>query len=106
MRNIIKEAPEVAKAFFLLTEEITKYSNIDLKVKELVLIGIFTASGGIRGVGTHIERAIKNGATKEEVYGAILLALPVVGISNVNIAVEKAEEILEGTFKQNEACRP
>lgn len=102
MQSIIKEAPEVAKAFFSLTENITAYSAVDLKVKELILIGIFTASGGFRGVQTHVERALEHGAAKEEILSAILLGLPVIGVPNVNLAMEKALEIIEGASQKKD----
>lgn len=92
MKKLIEEAPEVAKSFFSLTESVTDYGEFDKKIKELIILGIFTGTGAMRGLGTHVERAIKAGATKKEIIGAILLALPICGISNVNMAVEKALE--------------
>lgn len=94
MRNIIKESPAIAEGFFALTRDIKSYVPMDEKVSELILIGVFAASGGIRGIGTHVERALKLDATKEEIMGAIFLALPVVGISNITQSVEKALEII------------
>ncbi|MGG3569634.1 carboxymuconolactone decarboxylase family protein [Priestia megaterium] len=94
MKNIMAEAPEVSRSFFNLTNSVTEYSKMDLKTKELILIGIFTTNRGIRGINTHVIRALEAGATKEEVLGAILLALPAVGISNVTLAFEKALEII------------
>lgn len=96
MEHLIKEANGVADAFFSLTKEITEYTPFDLKTKELILLGTFTASNGIRGIATHVERALKHGATREEVIGAIILALPVVGVSNVNQSLTKAMEIIDG----------
>jgi alkylhydroperoxidase/carboxymuconolactone decarboxylase family protein YurZ len=90
MEVMINEAKNVADAFFNLTGSITDYIPFDLKTKELILVGIFTANDGIRGIGTHVRRAIENGATKEEIIGAILLALPVVGISKVNKCLAEA----------------
>jgi alkylhydroperoxidase/carboxymuconolactone decarboxylase family protein YurZ len=95
LEDIMNEAPKVASKFFELTEEITKYSMIDLKTKELILIGIFTSNGGTKGIETHVERALKNSATKEEIIGSILFAIPVCGISNVNLAIKKALNFME-----------
>lgn len=90
MKRIIENAPEVAKSFFDLTDTITKHGNtIDAKTKELILIGMFTAAGGYKGIGTHAMRAIESGATKEEIISTILYAIPVVGISKVNISLEE-----------------
>lgn len=94
MRNIIREAPQIAESFFALTREIKAYTPMTEKTNELILIGIFAASGGLRGIGTHVERALQAGATKEEILGSIFLAMPVVGISNVTLSVEKALETI------------
>jgi alkylhydroperoxidase/carboxymuconolactone decarboxylase family protein YurZ len=94
MRNIMIEAPAIAEGFFALTRDIKSYVPMDEKTNELILVGIFAASGGIRGIGTHAERAMQLGATKEEILGAVFLALPVVGISNITQSVEKVLETL------------
>jgi len=94
MKKIIEHAPEVAKSFFNLTETITQHSNsIDRKTKELILIGIFTAAGGYKGIGTHAQRALEAGATQEEIISSILFAIPVVGISKVNLSLEEVFKI-------------
>ena len=55
-----------------------------------VLLGVFTGNRAIKGIATHVERALELGATKEEIISAIYLALPVCGIANVNLALEQA----------------
>ncbi|EOW9529285.1 carboxymuconolactone decarboxylase family protein [Bacillus cytotoxicus] len=94
MRNIMNEAPRVAEGFFKLTKDIKGFSPMDEKMNELILIGIFTANRGLRGINTHVNRALEAGATKEEVLSAVLLALPAIGISNVTLAFEKALEVI------------
>lgn len=96
MRNVMKVAPDVANAFFGMAKEIKEYSPLDDKVNELILIGIFTAHRGLRGIGTHVERAMATGATKEEIIAAILLAMPIVGCANVTLSLEKALSLIEG----------
>ncbi len=95
MKNLIKEAPNVAQGFFDLAKSVKQYSPLDEKTNELIIIGIFAAHRGITGIGTHVQRAMEEGATKEEVIAAILLALPIVGITDVNLALDKAMETIE-----------
>jgi len=95
MKNLIKEAPNVAQGFFDLAKSVKQYSALDEKTNELIIIGIFAAHRGITGIGTHVQRAMDEGATKEEVIAAILLALPIVGITDVNLALDKAIETIE-----------
>ncbi len=98
MKHLIKEAPGVAQGFFDLAKSVNQYSPLDKKTNELIIIGIFAAHRGITGIGTHVQRAIDEGATKEEIIAAILLALPIVGITDVNLAMEKAVESMEMKF--------
>lgn len=92
MKNLIKEAPNVAQGFFDLAKSVKQYSPLDEKTNELIIVGIFAAHRGITGIGTHVQRAVEAGATKEEIIAAILLALPIVGITDVNLALDKAME--------------
>lgn len=94
MQNIIHEAPGVAHAFRELTNAIDDRSPIEKKIKELILLGIFTAHNAIKGIDTHVRRALDEGATKDEIICAIIYALPVVGISSVTLALEKALQII------------
>lgn len=90
MKKIIENAPEVAESFFNMTNKITQYgSEIEIKNKELILVGMFVAAGGYNGVKTHAGRALEAGSSQKEIISAILYAIPVVGISKVNIALEE-----------------
>lgn len=95
MKYLIQEAKNVADSFFDLTKAIRSRSVLSQKENELVLIGIFTAQRAIKGIHTHVERAVQNGATKDEVLSAIILALPVVGIGKVNEALEVAMQYFD-----------
>lgn len=94
MKNMMQEAPQVAQSFFDLAKSVKQYSPLDEKANELIIIGIFSAHRGLRGINTHVERAMAAGATKEEVIAAILLALPIVGITDVNMALDQAMETI------------
>lgn len=94
MKNLIKEAPSVAQSFFDLAKSVNEYSPLDKRTNELIIIGIFVAHRGLRGLNTHIERAMEVGATKEEIIAAILLALPIIGITDTNLAIDQAAETM------------
>lgn len=93
MDEIKKFNPEVVKAFFALTEEITNEIDFSQREKELILIAMFLVNRGISGLSTHIHRALSAGASEEEIYHTILLGLPVVGITDVNLAFKEATKI-------------
>jgi alkylhydroperoxidase/carboxymuconolactone decarboxylase family protein YurZ len=96
MQGIRKEAPEIFTDFYKLTDSISRYAPFDEKTKELMLCGIFAASGAesTRGLGHHVEKALELGATKQEILGTIYLILPVVGITHTTLAVDCAMSIL------------
>lgn len=102
MKNIVDNAPKVSDAFFNLAKEVTDYACFKEREKELILVGVFTGSGGVRGVRTHAKRAYEQGATREEIIGAILLAIPAVGISKVTLSLEMALEVLEECEKNED----
>lgn len=95
MKNMMKEAPAVAQGFFDLAKSVKQYSPLDEKTNELIILGIFAAHRGLRGIDTHVERAMNEGATKEEIIASILLALPIVGITDTNLALDQAVEAIE-----------
>jgi alkylhydroperoxidase/carboxymuconolactone decarboxylase family protein YurZ len=95
MKDLLREAPAVGEAFFGMTRAVREYSTLGPKVNELIILGIFAAHGGARGIHTHVERACAAGASKEDILAAILLALPVVGISKTNEAIAAAIAALQ-----------
>lgn len=101
MDKLIKEAPQVADAFFAMTKSIRESSALETKVNELVLIGVFTASRSLRGLKTHTERALQAGATRGEIISAVYLALPVCGIASVNMALN---EVIACIGQELEEC--
>lgn len=84
------EAPKIADAFYGLTRSVKEYSPFSEKWNELILVAIFATHCALRGLGTHIRRAVAEGATKEDILSAILLALPVIGAPDTNAALEQA----------------
>jgi 4-carboxymuconolactone decarboxylase len=102
MKNMMKEAPAVAQSFFDLAKSAREYSPLDMKTNELIILGIFTAHRGLRGIHTHVERAMESGATKEEVIAAVLLALPIVGITDTNLALDETMASIEAYLASQE----
>jgi alkylhydroperoxidase/carboxymuconolactone decarboxylase family protein YurZ len=101
MKNLISEAKTVTEAFFNLTSAIKDKSVLSSKQNELILIGIFTVEKAEKGLITHIERALKLGATKDEIVSTIILAIPVIGISKVNFALNTALDFIKNFKKED-----
>ncbi|CAI2672721.1 hypothetical protein AKUH3B209X_PPKS00180 (plasmid) [Apilactobacillus kunkeei] len=95
MKNIMDLYPEVSQSFFDLTKTVTKSSTISSKNKELILIGIFTANRGEKGLHTHVNRALNQGVPISDIFSTILLTLPVIGITNVTLAFDCVVNIIK-----------
>ncbi len=78
-----KNFPEIWKAYGWLRDACDHEGPLDQKTRELVKIGIETACVRKGGLAAHVRRAQKAGASKGEVFQAILLAAPLVGLPAV-----------------------
>ena len=97
MKNLIREAGPVAEAFRAMTKVIDESSPLDVRTKELILLGIFTANRALRGIDTHVRIAVENGVSRKEIVSAIVYAMPIVGITNVTLCLEKALQVVDET---------
>jgi AhpD family alkylhydroperoxidase len=73
--------------------------KLEVKVKEMVVIGVLASQGIQYGVEAHMRRALQHGATKEELFEAVkAAALPGGGVAySVGIrALQKLDQ--EGVF--------
>ncbi len=76
--------PRMRKIYFNFYHETYKSSTIDRKTKELIAIAAslgFKCAGCLEG---HLEKALKHGATKEEISEAIAIAMGVGAASVVD----------------------
>lgn len=78
-----KEFPEIASRFNDLVEAQKSLNGLESKTKQLINIAIQTANRNQRGVEMHAHMAKNEGATREEVTGAVVLNLHHSGLSPV-----------------------
>ncbi|MGB9936411.1 MAG: carboxymuconolactone decarboxylase family protein [Methanobacterium sp.] len=78
-----KECPEIAASFNDLIEAQKSLKGLDAKMKQLINIAIQTANRNPRGVQMHAMMAKNEGATREEVIGAVVLNLHHSGFASV-----------------------
>ena len=71
----IKECPEVAARFNDLIEAQKALKGLDAKSKQMINIAIQTANRNPGGVQMHAVIAKKDGATRDEIIGAVVLNL-------------------------------
>lgn len=78
-----KEFPEIAARFNEVVEAQKNQEGLDSKTKQLINIAIQTAHKNSTGVKLHAFMAKNEGATREEITGAVVLNLHHSGLSSV-----------------------
>ncbi|SHF42959.1 carboxymuconolactone decarboxylase family protein [Desulforamulus putei] len=95
LERLQEEKPEVAAAIGHLRQAVLANSSLDAKTANLVAIGIATAMRNQDALMGHIKMAKAAGAGKDEVIGAILLAIPSSGVPGALAALSLAWELYE-----------
>ena len=78
-----QEFPEIAASLGKLVEAQKSLKGIDSKTKQLINLGIQTAHRNPMGVQLHAAMAKTEGASREEVLGAVVLNLHHSGLASV-----------------------
>jgi AhpD family alkylhydroperoxidase len=86
------ELPELAARFDAVVQAQIAQPGLDPKAKQLVNIAIQTANRNARGVMWHAMMAKQQGATREEVVGAVAMNLHLSGLGAVLDALPSAIE--------------
>lgn len=89
------EFPELAGRFNDLVDAQRSLKGMDPKTKQLVNIAIQTANRNPMGVKMHSQMAKKQGASRDEILGAVVLNLHLSGLSNVLDCLPSALKGLE-----------
>jgi AhpD family alkylhydroperoxidase len=93
-----KECPEVAARFNDLIEAQKALKGLDAKSKQLINIAIQTANRNPGGVKMHAMMAKNEGATRDEIIGAVVLNLHHSGFATVLDCLPAAIKGFEGEF--------
>ncbi len=93
-----KECPEVAARFNDLIEAQKALKGLNAKTKQLINIAIQTANQNVQGVQMHAMMAKNEGATREEIVGAVVLNLHHSGFVSVLECLPAAIDGFEGKF--------
>jgi AhpD family alkylhydroperoxidase len=98
--------PRMRRIYFKFYEETYKSSELDRKTKELIAIAASLASHCKGCLEGHIRKAIKYGATKEELSETIAITMGVSAAAIVDLTDIAAEEMqirhFDGTRIQQE----
>jgi AhpD family alkylhydroperoxidase len=85
-----REFPALAERFDALVDAQIEVEGLDRKTKQLINIAIQTANRTVPGLSWHAAMAVRQGATRAEVLGAVVLNLHHSGLGPVLEALPEA----------------
>ena|GEM_PF-2078342 len=94
-----EQFPDVYKAFDHLFKS-TSSQALDEKTKQLIYLGILTATRYAPAIKPHVQKALAAGATETELKEAMLLAIPASGICGFLTALPE----MIGEIELNRKC--
>ena len=83
---LIKARPEAMKAYFTFLKDTGKH--LDPKTRSLISVITKIDSQTERGLRQYLPRAIRDGASPEEILDAILMAFPTLGLAKIIWAID------------------
>ena len=78
-KNIVEKYPDVWSAHEKLTKASAEAGPLDRKTCELIKIGLCIGAGLETATQRHAIMAKENGATKDEIYHSVLMAMTTLG---------------------------
>jgi alkylhydroperoxidase/carboxymuconolactone decarboxylase family protein YurZ len=89
--------PEVFKDYKQLGQTCRSAGPLDQKCQDLIKLGIAIGANSRGAVMSSTRKALKSGATKDEIAHAVLLALTTTGFPNMIAALQWVDSVLEET---------
>ncbi len=87
--------PEITDAHEKLSQAVRDAGPMDAKTQHLVKLGIAVGTASRGGVMSQTRKALREGASPDEVTQAALLALTTVGFSQMMASISWIWEVLE-----------
>ncbi|MBN1280505.1 MAG: carboxymuconolactone decarboxylase family protein [Candidatus Thermoplasmatota archaeon] len=95
MEELSKHQPETLRHFKAFMGSTLKEGVLDAKTKELVAVGTAITARCKYCIAIHVEKALKAGATKEEIYEVAVVAILMGGGPAMTYIVEVQKAIEE-----------
>ena len=89
--------PEVFDDYKKLGVSTRNAGPLDEKTQNLIKLGIAVGANSRGAVMSHTRKALKAGATAEEIYHAVLLALTTTGFPNMIASLCWMQEVIDET---------
>ena len=94
--DVSKRYPEVIEALDKLGTTVRNIGPLDEKYSQLVQLSAAAATKSEGAVHSHTKRAMKAGATREEIYHTLILLISTIGFPQAMAAISWCRDILEG----------
>jgi 4-carboxymuconolactone decarboxylase len=99
-QEISKRYPGVFEALESLGTTVRTAGPLDEKTGHLVQLAAAAASKSEGAVHSHTRRAIKAGASNEEIYHTLMLLISTIGFPQAMAAISWSRDILDGRKKK------
>lgn len=99
-QKFTEDYPDVASAYEALGSAVHNAGPLDEKTRSLIKLAISTGAGLQGAVHSHVRKALKAGASIEEMRQTVLLALPTIGLPSMMAALSWLDDIIENKEKQ------
>ncbi len=99
-QKFTEDYPYVASAYEALGSAVHNAGPLDEKTRSLIKLAISTGAGLQGAVHSHVRKALKAGASIEEMRQTVLLALPTIGLPSMMAALSWLDDIIENKEKQ------
>jgi len=90
----MEEGGAVYERFSDFVSSLDDHPHPDKKTKHLIYIGVQTALGNADAVKAHIPMALEGGATRDEIFGSMLVTIPAAGMNGLMSCLPAALEAL------------
>jgi AhpD family alkylhydroperoxidase len=97
--EITDQYPEIIAALDNLGATVRNIGPLEEKTSQLIQLAAAAAGGSEGAVHSHTRRAQQAGATREEIYHALLLLISTIGFPKTMAALTWARDILGGEEK-------
>lgn len=94
-QEISKRYPDVFSAVEKLGTTVRESGPLDDKTSHLIQLAAAATARSEGSVHSHTRRALKAGATSEEIYHTLLLLISTIGFPQVMAAISWSRDILE-----------
>lgn len=94
--EVSRRYPEVMDALETLGKSVRSAGPLDEKTSHLIQLAAAAANQSEGAVHSHTKRALKAGATREEIYHCLMLLISTCGFPQAMAAMSWGRDILEG----------